>query len=118
MYSSSGIHVASTIESMTMKLVPLMRSAALVTAVALLPVTTAGMAQVDGRAAPQFGKLYAVYQRIKANYVDTVDDEKLVRGAIDGMLASLDPHSAYLDGGDLQRLETMIGAIIRASACR
>jgi len=32
----------------------------------------------------------------------------LIRGAIDGMLAALDPHSAYLDGGDLQRLETMI----------
>ncbi|OCC24028.1 peptidase S41 [Croceicoccus estronivorus] len=91
-----------------MKLAYLMRSAALVTAVALLPVTTAGLAAVDGRAAPQFGKLYAVYQRIKANYVDQVDDEKLVRGAIDGMLAALDPHSSYLDGSDLQRLETMI----------
>jgi carboxyl-terminal processing protease len=94
---------------MIMKLAPLMRSAALVSAVALLPVTTSVMAQVDGRAAPQFGKLYAVYQRIKANYVEDVDDDKLVRGAIDGMLASLDPHSAYLDGADLQRLETMIG---------
>ncbi|AZI35971.1 carboxy-terminal-processing protease [Caenibius tardaugens NBRC 16725] len=91
-----------------MKIAPLMRSIALVTSVALLPVATAGLAQVDGRAAPQFGKLYAVYQRIKANYVEPVDDEKLVRGAIDGMLAALDPHSAYLDGSDLQRLETMI----------
>ena len=91
-----------------MKLAPLMRSVALVTSVALLPVATAGLAQVDSRAAPQFGKLYAVYQRIKANYVDPVDDEKLVRGAIDGMLAALDPHSSYLDGSDLQRLETMI----------
>ena len=91
-----------------MKLAPLMRSVALVTSVALLPVATAGLAQVDSRAAPQFGKLYAVYQRITANYVDPVDDEKLVRGAIDGMLAALDPHSSYLDGSDLQRLETMI----------
>lgn len=32
----------------------------------------------------------------------------LIRGAIDGMLAALDPHSAYLDGSDLSRLETMI----------
>jgi carboxyl-terminal processing protease len=38
----------------------------------------------------------------------TVDDEKLIKGAIDGMLASLDPHSTYLDGADLQRSETMI----------
>jgi carboxyl-terminal processing protease len=93
---------------MPMKFAALLHSAALVTAVALIPATTAGMAQVDGRAGPEFAKLFAVYQRVKASYVEPVDDEKLIRGAIDGMLASLDPHSAYLDGGDLQRLETMI----------
>jgi carboxyl-terminal processing protease len=49
-----------------------------------------------------------VFQRVKASYVEPVEDEVLIRGAIDGMLAALDPHSAYLDGGDLQRLETMI----------
>lgn len=91
-----------------MKLAPLLRSAALVTAVALVPATTATFAQVDGRAGPEFARLFEVYQRIQASYVEPVDKDKLVRGAIDGMLASLDPHSAYLDGGDLQRLETMI----------
>jgi carboxyl-terminal processing protease len=91
-----------------MKIAALMRSAALVTAVALIPATTAGVAQVEGRAGPEFAKLFATYQRIKANYVEDVDDEKLIRGAIDGMLASLDPHSAFLDGSDLERLETMI----------
>jgi len=91
-----------------MNIAALMRSAALVTAVALIPATTATMAQVDGRVGPEFAKLFAVFQRVKASYVEPVDDEKLIRGAIDGMLASLDPHSAYLDGGDLQRLETMI----------
>ena len=91
-----------------MKFAALARSAALVTAVALIPATTAGMAQVDGRAGPEFAKLFATFQQIKANYVEDVDDEKLIRGAIDGMLASLDPHSAYLDGSDLERLNTMI----------
>jgi carboxyl-terminal processing protease len=91
-----------------MKIAAFLRSAALVTAVALIPATTATMAQVDGRAGPEFAKFFAVLQRVKASYVEPVDDEKLIRGAIDGMLASLDPHSAYLDGGDLQRLETMI----------
>ncbi|MGB3471186.1 MAG: S41 family peptidase, partial [Erythrobacter sp.] len=61
-----------------------------------------------GRAGPEFSKLFATYQRIKASYVEDVSDDQLVRGAIDGMLASLDPHSGYLDGSDLQRLETMI----------
>ncbi|MGB7373502.1 S41 family peptidase [Pontixanthobacter sp.] len=91
-----------------MKFAALARSAALVTAVALIPATTAGLAQVDGRVGPEFSKLFATYQQIKANYVEPVDDEKLIRGAIDGMLASLDPHSGYLDGQDLERLNTMI----------
>ena len=91
-----------------MKFAALARSAALVTAVALIPATTASMAQVDGRAGAEFSKVLGVYQRIKASYVDPVDDETLMRGMIDGMLAALDPHSGYLDGSDLQRLETMI----------
>lgn len=93
---------------MANRLASLTRAALLVTAVALLPATTAGLATVDARSGPQFGKLLAVYQLIKANYVEQVDDDKLIRGAIDGMLASLDPHSDYLDGASLQRLETMM----------
>ncbi|MXO96966.1 PDZ domain-containing protein [Erythrobacter aquimaris] len=91
-----------------MKFAVLARSAALVTAVALVPATTAGLARVEGSAGPEFGKLFSVYQRIKASYVEPVEDDVLINGAIDGMLAALDPHSGYLDGSDLQRLETMI----------
>ena len=91
-----------------MKIAALLRSAALVTAVALVPATTAGLAQVEGSAGPEFSKLFAVYQRVKASYVEPVEDEVLINGAISGMLAALDPHSAYLDGSDLQRLNTMI----------
>jgi carboxyl-terminal processing protease len=91
-----------------MKFASLTRAALLVSAVALIPATTAGLATVDARSGPQFGKLVAVYQLIKANYVEPVDDDKLLKGAIDGMLSSLDPHSSYLDGASLQRLETMI----------
>jgi carboxyl-terminal processing protease len=85
-----------------------LRAGALLTAVALLPATTAGFAQVESNASPEFAKLFATYQRIKASYVEPVEDEVLIRGAIDGMLAALDPHSAYLDGAQLERLETMI----------
>ena len=85
-----------------------LRAAALVTAVALLPAATAGLAQVEGRTSPEFAKLFATYQRIKTSYVEPVDDDVLIRGAIDGMLAALDPHSAFLDGAALERLETMI----------
>jgi carboxyl-terminal processing protease len=91
-----------------MKLAQPLRAAALLTAVALLPATTAVFAQVESSASPEFAKLFATYQRIKASYVEPVEDEVLIRGAIDGMLAALDPHSAYLDGAQLERLETMI----------
>src|SRR4051812_18293972 len=87
---------------------PFARAALLVGAVALLPLTTEGLAAVDSRSGPQFGRLVAIYQLVKQNYVDNVDDDKLVKGAINGMLESLDPHSSYLDGASLQRLETMI----------
>lgn len=84
------------------------RAGLLLGAVALLPATTAGLAAVDGRSGPQFGRLLTVYQIIKANYVEQVDDDRLIKGAIDGMLSSLDPHSGYLEGSSLQRLDTLI----------
>ena len=91
-----------------MKFAAAIRAGALCTAIALLPATTAAFAQVEGRASPEFARLFATYQRIKASYVEPVEDEVLIRGAIDGMLAALDPHSAYLDGTSLERLNTMI----------
>nr|WP_245626737.1 S41 family peptidase [Croceicoccus naphthovorans] len=83
-----------------------MRTAAVVTALSMLPATTAGLAAVDAKGAPEFGKLMMIYQRIKANYVDQVDDDQLIRGAIDGMLGSLDPHSGYLDATAFDTLRT------------
>ena len=38
-----------------------------------------------------------VFGRIKNDYVEPVDDKKLISEAINGMLSGLDPHSAYLD---------------------
>ncbi|HWR87464.1 MAG TPA: S41 family peptidase [Acidiferrobacterales bacterium] len=38
-----------------------------------------------------------VFSRIKADYVEPVEDKKLLRDAIQGMLAGLDPHSSFLD---------------------
>ena len=91
-----------------MKIPALVRNTALVAAGAALATTGSVFAQSDAKAGPEFSKLFATYQRIKASYVEDVSDEQLVRGAIDGMLSSLDPHSGFLDGSDLQRLETMI----------
>jgi carboxyl-terminal processing protease len=38
-----------------------------------------------------------VFGRIKTDYVEPVDDRKLLKGAINGMVTDLDPHSAFLD---------------------
>ena len=91
-----------------MQFAPHLRALALLTSVALLPATTAGYAQVDSRISPEFAKFFGVYQRIKADYVEPVDDHTLIKGAIDGMLAALDPHSDYLEGASYERLTTMI----------
>jgi carboxyl-terminal processing protease len=45
----------------------------------------------------QLKKFSEVYARIKKDYVEEVDDKKLITDAISGMLTGLDPHSAYLD---------------------
>ncbi len=46
----------------------------------------------------EFEKLYTTYEKIKDNYYEEVDEEKLVDGAINGMIKSLDdPYSAYMD---------------------
>ena len=41
-----------------------------------------------------------IFDRIRLDYVEEVDDEKLIEAAIDGMLTSLDPHSSYLSPDD------------------
>eukprot|EP01032_Pedospumella_encystans_P001211 gene1211-1408_t len=42
-------------------------------------------------------QLADVFGLIKSDYVEAVEDKKLLTEAISGMVASLDPHSAYLD---------------------
>src|SRR3979490_897107 len=46
-----------------------------------------------------------VFERIRTDYVEKPDDAKLVEGAINGMISSLDPHSRYMNEkgwGDMQ----------------
>ena len=61
-----------------------------------------------GDAYRQLSLLGAVFERVRADYVDPPDDNKLVESAIFGMLIGLDPHSSYMDGKSFQdmRLQT------------
>jgi carboxyl-terminal processing protease len=42
-------------------------------------------------------QLASVFGLIKSDYVEPVDEKKLISDAISGMVASLDPHSQYFD---------------------
>src|SRR4029079_10071148 len=46
-----------------------------------------------------------VFGRVKSDYVEQVDDKKLITEAINGMLTGLDPHSAYLDQDAFKELQ-------------
>ena len=83
-----------------------LRSLGLVSAIAFIPAATAGLAQVDASSVREIDQFMSVLERVKAEYVDQVSDEQLIRGAIDGMLNSLDPHSSYLDARGFQSLMT------------
>ena len=43
-----------------------------------------------------------IFERIRAQYVEPVETDKLVEAAINGMLTSLDPHSSYLSAKDFE----------------
>jgi carboxyl-terminal processing protease len=75
----------------------LLRSLGLVSAVAIIPAASAAFAAVDVNTYRELDQFMSVFERVRAEYVEQVDDKTLLRGAIDGMLASLDPHSSYLD---------------------
>jgi carboxyl-terminal processing protease len=47
-------------------------------------------------------QLAAVFGMVKSNYVEPVDEKKLITDAIAGMVAGLDPHSVYLDKKSLK----------------
>ena len=45
-----------------------------------------------------------IFERIRAQYVEEVDEADLIEAAIDGMLTSLDPHSSYLSPDDAAQM--------------
>jgi len=91
----------------------LLRTLGLLAAGAAIPTTM--MAVQNARAAEstaqdndtykQLDQFMNVFQKVRADYVDKTTDKDLVKGAIDGMLASLDPHSSYLDSHDFQQMK-------------
>jgi len=85
-----------------------MRSFALgaASAVAVIGALAAGVtiAATDPGSVPAIGLFNEVLGQVRANYVEPVTDKQLVEGAIKGMLASLDPHSNYMDAKEFKEM--------------
>jgi carboxyl-terminal processing protease len=84
----------------------LLRSGGFVAAALVLSAMVAAPASSDSDDYKELDQFMAVFERVKADYVDKVDDKALIKGAIDGMLASLDPHSSYMDAHDFKNMQS------------
>lgn len=67
-------------------------------------ITAAG-SEPEGLPLEELRTFTEVFSKIKSDYVEEVDDRKLLEDAIRGMLAGLDPHSAYLDEESYKELQ-------------
>ena len=60
----------------------------------------------DPSAYGQMGLFSEAFSKVRANYVEPVDDKDLIKAAVQGMVFKLDPHSGYMDaksfGGDFR----------------
>ncbi|MFO1071980.1 MAG: S41 family peptidase [Geminicoccaceae bacterium] len=72
-------------------------TAAFVAGVAVGPATNVLAEAASSDTFRQLKLFGDVFERVRAEYVEEVSDQKLIEAAINGMLTSLDPHSGYLD---------------------
>lgn len=72
------------------------------TAAPAAPAATTGAGELPLDEIRTFTEVFA---KVKNDYVEPVDDRKLLESAIRGMLEGLDPHSAYLDKEDYRELQ-------------
>jgi carboxyl-terminal processing protease len=61
----------------------------------------------DGVPLEEIRRYVGVFRAIKDAYVDPISDQELMRAALRGLLADLDPHSAYLEKASADQLSEM-----------
>ncbi len=69
-----------------------------------LLLTNRVQAQSDGTVFSQLRLFGKVLELVQQNYVEEVDPTPLIKGAIEGMLENLDPHSTYVDAERFARM--------------
>lgn len=71
------------------------------------PVKKEEDASPDAKDTYKYLSLFSdVMERVRADYVDVVTDEKLIETALNGMLSSLDPHSGYMNKKSFSEMQT------------
>ncbi len=71
-----------------------LRTVSVVALISMLPAVSQAAEEETFRQLELFGD---IFERVRTFYVDETRDEELIEAAIAGMLASLDPHSSYLN---------------------
>src|SRR3954468_2591119 len=54
----------------------------------------------------QLGLFADVFDKVRTGYVEAPNEGKLIEGALNGMLTSLDPHSGYMSPKELKEMQT------------
>ncbi len=101
--SSIGAAVRAISPDQVSRALVQLRRATLAALCALSWPALAGPADAPPYSAP-VQRVADILEKIKANYVEPIDDSKLVTEAVSGVLRSLDPHSAYLDAEAFREL--------------
>jgi carboxyl-terminal processing protease len=95
---------------MMRKLFPIMLGAALGVGLVVFATRSPVFSEATARAAASdtyrnlnlFGD---VFEKIRSDYVERPDEQKLIESAINGMLTSLDPHSSYMDAKSFRDMQ-------------
>ena len=81
----------------TLKIVGWLGVGALAGALTTVSLQTVARSNMAPLPLEELQQLAAVFSMIKSDYVEPVDEKKLITDAISGMVSSLDPHSQYFD---------------------
>ena len=92
-----------------LKVIGLLAVGAVAGALTTMQVTAVARSSLAPMPLEELQQLAAVFGMIKNDYVEPVDEKKLVNDAISGMVAGLDPHSQYFDKKSSRELRESMG---------
>jgi len=82
-----------------------LRFAAMTAVALLIPSVQAGPPTNSSETYRQLNLFGDVFERVRADYVEKVGEQELIEAAIQGMLASLDPHSSYMNAKNFRDMQ-------------